>query len=99
MIFRAGPCRRFVGYTRPMRFIAAAFLFVSALPVFAQDAKATIVKHLKTSREFTVKVAEAMPEASYDFKLTTPQMSFAEQMIHIAQAQDFFLSYLAGEKQ
>jgi uncharacterized damage-inducible protein DinB len=25
-------------------------------------------------------------------------MSFAEQMVHIAQAQDFFLSYLAGEK-
>jgi uncharacterized damage-inducible protein DinB len=81
-----------------MRFIAAVLLFVSALPAFAQDVKATLVKHLKTSREFTIKVAEAMPENSYDFKLTPPQMSFAEQITHIAQAQDFFLSYLAGEK-
>ena len=39
-----------------------------------------------------------MPADSYDFKLTPPQMSFAEQMIHLAQAQDFFLSYLAGKK-
>ena len=69
------------------------------LPAYSQDfVKDTLLKHLKTSKDFTVKVAEAMPEADYDFKLTPPQMSFAEQMIHIAQAQDFFLSYLAGEK-
>jgi len=81
-----------------MKLIAAALLLVSALPAMAQDVKGTLVKHMKTSRDFTLKVAEAMPEDSYDFKLTPPQMSFAEQMIHIAQAQDFFLSYLAGEK-
>ena len=83
-----------------MRLIAAALLLlVSAVPAFTQDVQATIVKHLKTSREFTLKVAEAMPESSYDFKLTPPQMSFGEQMIHIAQAQDFFLSYLADQRQ
>lgn len=81
-----------------MRLIVGALLLISALPVIAQDVKDTFVKHLKTSRDFTLKVAEAMPEDSYGFKLTDPQMSFAEQMIHIAQAQDFFLSYLAGEK-
>jgi uncharacterized damage-inducible protein DinB len=81
-----------------MRIIAAALLLVSALPALAQDVKGTILKHLKTSREFTLKVAEAMPEDSYDFKLTPPQMSFGEQITHLAQAQDFFLSYLAGEK-
>jgi len=81
-----------------MRMIAAALLLVSALPAFAQDLTGDIVKHLKTSRDFTLKVAEAMPADSYDFKLTPPQMSFAEQMIHLAQGQDFFLHYLAGEK-
>jgi uncharacterized damage-inducible protein DinB len=81
-----------------MRFIAAALLLVSALPAMAQDIKGTLLKHLKTSSEFTLKVAEAMPADSYDFKLTPPQMSFGEQITHIAQAQDFFLSYLAGEK-
>ena len=78
--------------------MAAALLIFSALPVLGQDLQGTLVKHMKTSCEFTLKVAEAMPAESYDFKLTPPQMSFAEQMIHIAQAQDFFLSYLVGEK-
>jgi uncharacterized damage-inducible protein DinB len=81
-----------------MRFIAAALLFVSALPAVAQDVKGALVKHLKTSAEFTLKVADAMPAESYDFKLTPPQMSFAEQMIHIAQAQAFFMGYLSSEK-
>jgi uncharacterized damage-inducible protein DinB len=81
-----------------MRIFAAALLLLSALPAMSQDVKGDIVKHLKTSREFTLKVAEAMPADSYDFKLTPPQMSFAEQMIHIAQAQEFFLHYLSGDK-
>ena len=59
-----------------MRIIAAALLLFSALPAFAQDLKGDLVKHLKTSRDFTLKVAEAMPADSYSFKLTPPQMSF-----------------------
>jgi uncharacterized damage-inducible protein DinB len=39
-----------------------------------------------------------MPEASYNFKLTPPQMSFAEQLVHLSQALDFLLAPLAGEK-
>ena len=81
-----------------MRIIAAALLLFSALPSFAQDLKADLVKHLKTSRDFTLKVAEAMPADSYSFKLTPPQMSFAEQMTHLGEAQDFFLHYLSGDK-
>ncbi len=72
---------------------------VAVLPLRAQDdAKTEIVKHLRTSRDFTVKVAEAMPAGSYDFKLTPPQMSFAEQMVHLAQGMTYFLSPFAGEK-
>jgi uncharacterized damage-inducible protein DinB len=81
-----------------MRKFAAIALLLSALPVFGQDIKTTILKHLKTSREFTVKVAEAMPEADYSFKLTAPQMSFAEQMVHLSQGFDYFLSSFTGEK-
>ena len=70
-----------------------------ALPAYSQDmVKATIVKHLETSKAFTVKVAEAMPEASYDFKLTPPQMSFAGQMTHLAQGLNYFTSPFTGEK-
>ena len=57
-------------------------------PAFAQaDLKAIVVKHLTTSRDFTLKVAEQMPDADYGFKLTPPQMSFGEQMAHLASDQ------------
>jgi uncharacterized damage-inducible protein DinB len=71
----------------------------AAVPLRAQcDIKADIVKHLRTSRDFTLQVAEAMPAGSYDFKLTPPQMSFAEQMVHLSQGLTYFLSTFSGEK-
>ena len=77
--------------------IALATAFACA--AFAEiDITATIVKHLKTSRDFTLKVAEQMPEADYGFKLTPPQMSFAEQMVHLASSGEYFLSPMLGTK-
>jgi uncharacterized damage-inducible protein DinB len=70
-----------------------------AVPVRAQaDIKATIVQHLRTSKDFTIKVAQAMPEADYSFKLTPAQMSFAEQMTHLAQALSFFTGIFTEQK-
>lgn len=70
-----------------------------AAPSFAQsDIKGTILKHLKTSRDFTLKVAEQMPESDYSFKLTPPQMSFAEQLVHLSQSSEYFLSPILGQK-
>jgi len=82
--------RHFAGLL--VRRITLALIAAAATPAFAQmDVKAVVVRHLKISREFTLKVADQMPEASYDFKLTPPQMSFAEQMVHLSQTlNDFF---------
>src|ERR1700689_4177051 len=77
---------RFVG-------LLLAVAAIATIPAFAQtDVKAIGLKHLKTSRDFTLKVAAQMPESSYDFKLTPPQMSFAEQMVHLAQSLSVFTS-------
>src|SRR5437764_7302968 len=62
------------------------------------DLKTTVLKHLKTSRDFTLKIADQMPASSYDFKLTPPQMSFAQQLVHLSQAFDYFLASFSGEK-
>jgi uncharacterized damage-inducible protein DinB len=68
-------------------------------PLLAQtDVEGTILKHLKTSRDFTLKVADQMPDSDYGFKLTPPQMSFGEQMVHLAQSAEYFLSPFSGEK-
>ena len=85
----------------PARFaqMAIACLAFAGLPAFAQtDAKSLVLKHLRTSRDFTLKVADQMPEADYGFKLTPPQMSFGEQMAHIAQDQAEFLSPFSTER-
>ena len=72
---------------------ACASLLLAGQPARAQaDLKATVLKHLTTSRDFTLKVADQMPEADYGFKLTPPQMSFAEQMAHLASDQAALLA-------
>jgi uncharacterized damage-inducible protein DinB len=76
-----------------------ALACAAAAPIMAQsDIKTTVLKHLKTSREFTLKVAEQMPDASYGFKLTPPQMSFAQQLVHLSQSLSVFTAPLVGEK-
>ena len=49
-------------------------------------------------RDFFIRAAEKMPEADYGFKLTPPQMSFAEQMVHLSQEQSFFLAPFSTAK-
>ncbi len=50
----------------------------------------------KISRQFTVAVAEAMPEDSYGYKPTEKQMSFGEQMFHIAYSGVYRFHQLTG---
>src|ERR1700681_642067 len=76
-----------------------ACIALAGLPAFAQtDIKAAVLKHLKTSRDFTLKVADQMPDADYGFKLTPPQMSFAEQITHLAQEQAEFLAPFSNDR-
>lgn len=79
--------------------LAVCSVMLVTIPALAQsDLQATVVKHLKTSRDFTVKVAEAMPADDYGFKLTPPQMSFAGQLVHLSQGLTYFLSAFAGQE-
>jgi uncharacterized damage-inducible protein DinB len=78
--------------------VLLALATAATIPASAQtDVKAIVLKHLKTSRDFSLKVAEQMPEASYDFKLTPPQMSFAQQMVHLAGSLAVFTGPLSGQ--
>jgi len=70
-----------------------------AAPVFAEsDVTATLVKKLTASRDFTLKVAEAMPADDYSFKLTPAQMSFGEQLTHLSGSLSYFTSVFTGQK-
>ena len=79
-------------------FALASVLILNQAASAQTDIKAVVVKHLTTSRDFTLKVADQMPDADYGFKLTPPQMSFAEQLAHLADDQAGLLAPLSSEK-
>jgi uncharacterized damage-inducible protein DinB len=82
------------------RIVLIAFLTCCAVvSATAQDAAlARYVNHLKTSRDFTIKVAEQMKDSDYGFKLTPPQMSFAEQLMHLAETNVWLYSTIQNRK-
>src|SRR5436190_11734999 len=56
-----------------------------AVPALAQTTvKDALVKHWKTSGEFTIAVAYAMPPDGYTFRPNPEEMSFGQLMAHIA---------------
>ena len=55
-----------------------------------------LTKHWETSKQFTLAVAEAMPEADYSFKASPAEMSFGELMNHIAKADALYCSNAIG---
>lgn len=52
----------------------------------------------ENSKEYTIEVAEAMPEEAYDYKPTEDQMSFKEQLLHMMGNINWLsITYLPGE--
>jgi uncharacterized damage-inducible protein DinB len=69
-----------------MKRVLLAVLAV-AIPASAQTPqKEVLLKHWKTSGEFTLAVANAMPADAYTFRPTPEEMSFGQLMAHIAMA-------------
>ncbi len=54
------------------------------------------VEHWKISRQFTLDVAAAMPAEFYSFKPNPEEMSFGEQMVHLAGANVFRFEQITG---
>ena len=64
-----------------------AVLFFAALPAMAQSTvKDALVKHWKTSEDFTLAVARLMPADSYGFKPVPEELSFSQVLIQVAGA-------------
>jgi uncharacterized damage-inducible protein DinB len=87
------------------------FAAIAALPTAAQDAakkdaapkpakglsQAVLEQWNDVGRKL-VAMAEDFPEDKYDFKPTPAQRSFAEQLLHAAGANYFFINIANGEK-
>jgi uncharacterized damage-inducible protein DinB len=58
----------------------------------------TFQKHWSTAKKLALAVADAMPAEDYDFKPVPAEMSFGEQMVHIAQANYGYCAFIADAK-
>lgn len=70
------------------------------LPAVAQDegVPTVLVDHWKTSKKYMLALADQMPAADYAFKPNPEEMSFGQQMAHIAGANALFFATLSGQK-
>ncbi len=82
-----------------------AFLTLFAANGVAQSSKVSSVLDMsefvhdwQISKQFTLEVANAMPSEHYTFKPNPDEMSFGEQMIHIAGANVFRFNQITGIK-
>ena len=71
-----------------------------ALPAMAQEGglPSQLTDHWKTSKKYVIALAEQMPAEDYTFKPNPDEMSFGQQMAHIAGANSYFFATLTGEK-
>ena len=57
------------------------------------------ITKLQNSKEYTLKVANGMPEEKYSFKPVPDEMSFGEQLLHIASNLNWLTSsYITSSK-
>ena len=83
--------------------LIVSFLFFSVL-ADAQQIDSLFIRaaltKLEHAKEYTLKVANLMPEANYSFKPTTGEMSFGEQLIHLSSNLGWLSSsYLVDKKE
>ena len=86
-------------------FILFIFVSVVAIATLAQDAKVNSILDIsefvhdwEISKQFTLDVANAMPADLYNYKPNPEEMTFGEQMNHIAIANAFRFNQITGIK-
>ena len=77
-------------------FTLLAFTFAGS-PAFAQFSQSQMVKEWQRAKAYTKEYLEAMPEDGYSFKPTPEIRSFAQQMLHLADANYLFSSTSSGK--
>ena len=83
---------------RAVQTISVAAVAAVARPArAASPAAAVYLKRWNTAKEFTLKVADAMPAEHYGFKPTPDQMTYGKLMTHLAIANVRYFQRVKGE--
>jgi uncharacterized damage-inducible protein DinB len=88
-----------------MTLVPGLLLFCISSLTFAQSTKVSsvldmseFVQDWQISKQFTIDVANAMPADLYDFKPNPAEMTFGEQMVHIAASNVYRFNEITGIK-
>jgi uncharacterized damage-inducible protein DinB len=85
-----------------MKKITLLFSFLLSFTSFqianAQSSTSDIVKEWERAKAYTKEYLDAMPDAGYALKPTPEMRSFAEQMLHLTDANYSFAAAATGEK-
>lgn len=71
-------------------------LLSASFSAFAQSADSELIKDWERAKAYTLEYLEAMPASSYNLKPTPEMRSFAEQMLHINDANYGFIATATG---
>src|SRR6187200_3483964 len=78
--------------------VTLLFAMLAFQPAFSQLSVDEIVKELERARTFTKQYLDSMPENGYFYKPKPEMRSFAEQMLHLTDANYGFAAAATGEK-
>ena len=83
---------------RKLKFFTLAVLLLVTANLFGQFNKETLLKDWERAKVYTKEYLDAMPESGYALKPTPQMRSFAQQMLHLTDANYAFASAASGEK-
>ena len=75
-----------------------ALLVMTVGSVFAQLTKEQVITEWKRAKVYTKAYLDAMPADGYTFKATPEVRTFAQQMLHLTDANYYFGSVLSGKE-
>jgi uncharacterized damage-inducible protein DinB len=84
-----------------MKSLSTVFVFMLSLSAFSSYAQCSIddmVKEWERAKAYTKEYLDVMPEAGYALKPTPEMRSFAEQMLHLTDANYGFAALASGQK-
>lgn len=82
-------------------FLLMTFAFTANSNAQSEDSLLhQLARKWENAKAYTLKVAAMMPEKDYNFKPVADEMTFGEQLLHIAQNMNWLsATYLLGSKQ
>lgn len=79
-----------------MKTFTMSLLLLVSVSIQAQSSLEDLIQDWERGRTFTKEYLDAMPESGYALKPTPEMRSFAEQMLHLADANYGFTSAIIG---